>query len=794
MRKPAFFLLGVLSCYADEIAFQPRTPTTAPPSKQELEKSPQEGPSPWGYPLNVGLRYTSPKGIGYSSGYTTLEGFFAPSCPWKDRWVPFLDLRGHVFDSGKFAANAGVGFRYLTNKYAFGFNGYYDYRDTKRQHYNQAALGFEFLSNPWDFRINGYLPVGKKTSSRFGTGFYAFEGHHLLLKYKRDFALGGFDTEVGYHLDSIPEAPLYFAAGPYYLTGKGASTWGGQFRASCDLFTYVRLEGNVAYDHFFKWTGQGTIGIQIPFGKKCAKTNCTFPAQALAFQRVYRHEIIPVGKQKVKAFAINPATGDPWFFWFVNNLSGSSLGTFEAPFTTLAAAELASAPNQAIYVFPGDGTTTGLNSGITLKDSQLLLGASVDHPIPTTQGVVVVPPMASTLPHLTNAGNIITLANNNTISGFLLDTTVAAVVEIFGTGIRDVFIDRNTFVDTAGGSQGIWLVNNFSGRAVIDQNTFGNFGNALLLSASPLVERVDMTRNRFDGFVSGNGVFGDVSTRILTLNVSENHFSNFSGNAHVVLLNASTTIVDRLDAFHNTFSDFNVGTGIGLFNGSHIGSLNLSDNTLSNFSASSGIQVGTLSTVSILRASNNTCANFSVVSNLVLTDPGSVVNAMTVSSNYLSNFNNSFGAALSGSTSTVFFSKNIASRFTNGSNGIGIFGTAVIENVIVSQNSFSDFTVNSYGIDKAPAGSNVTSMQVLENTFAGGDTNGYAANIKVNAGTTCLQFIHNFANPVTVPVPYAFSQAGAGVFNRTLGSDNSTNTGDMGISGAVNAPGSCALP
>ncbi len=93
-------------------------------------------------PHRITVRHIEPQGIGYNQGYTTLEGFFSlynGSCD----WVPFLDVRAHIFNNGKPAINAGLGTRYLTNRRVWGINSYYDYRNTNRQHYNQVAMGLE---------------------------------------------------------------------------------------------------------------------------------------------------------------------------------------------------------------------------------------------------------------------------------------------------------------------------------------------------------------------------------------------------------------------------------------------------------------------------------------------------------------------------------------------------------------------------------------------------------------------------------------------------------------------------
>ncbi|NLG96041.1 MAG: tandem-95 repeat protein [Chloroflexi bacterium] len=64
--------------------------------------------------------------------------------------------------------------------------------------------------------------------------------------------------------------------------------------------------------------------------------------------------------------------------WYVDNTSGpGGLGRSTDPFNTLASAQEKSAAGDTIYVFYGDGSTTGQNAGITLKTSQRLIGAGV---------------------------------------------------------------------------------------------------------------------------------------------------------------------------------------------------------------------------------------------------------------------------------------------------------------------------------------------------------------------------------------------------------------------------------
>src|SRR4051812_48241979 len=81
----------------------------------------------------ITARHSQGAGVGYGRGYTTLEAFIAPPhC--SESWIPFIDLRGHLFNNRTFAANAGLGLRYINQKVAWGINSYYDYRQTKQFH------------------------------------------------------------------------------------------------------------------------------------------------------------------------------------------------------------------------------------------------------------------------------------------------------------------------------------------------------------------------------------------------------------------------------------------------------------------------------------------------------------------------------------------------------------------------------------------------------------------------------------------------------------------------------------
>ncbi len=345
-------------------------------------------------PFRISARHIENKGIGYNTGYTTLEAFLAAPT---DLWpvMPFVDLRGHIFNDGHWAANAGLGLRSLLKDRVYGAYAYYDYRDTKRKGYNQVSFGLETLGTFWDLRFNGYAVVGSRQSRTYDTQFSQFAGNNIFYTQKFQYALSGGNAEVGFYPLKMKDVTLYTGIGPYYLKGPvGDAVWGGQTRAKAMWKEYVGAELSYSYDHTFKNIVQGQVFLSLPLGPKGkvreSKGRSCMDNYLLCqrmIEPVAKNEIIPVTTKKNKKLAINPATGQPYTVYFVNNLSHSA-GTYESPFSTLAAAESAAQANDIIYVYPGDLTSTGLSSGVTLKNGQQLLGATINQALITTAGQI----------------------------------------------------------------------------------------------------------------------------------------------------------------------------------------------------------------------------------------------------------------------------------------------------------------------------------------------------------------------------------------------------------------------
>lgn len=559
-------------------------------------------------------------------------------------------------------------------------------------------------------------------------------------------------------------------------------------------------------------------------------------------RRVDRFEIIPVNKRRGKFQAINPATGKPWVFWFVDNTCHSA-GTYESPFNTLLAAQNESSSNQAIYVYPGDGTTNGMNQGIVLKNGQWLLGASIAQLLPTTSGTITIPSMASSSPNLTNttgSGNVVTVAKNNYISDLNITTAIDHSSGIYATsGSSNLVTYRDNFSTLPNiTTNGIYLLNP-SGKIIVNRCAFDGF-------------------SCIDGTSNGDGIFIELEgTNLNALIVKNSTFENITdpffstgGNGIQVYSNSSEEIV-MLSATGNTFNNFNSGSAIN--NLATIGTLNFIGNTCSNGDDARG--VGNFGIITTLNFINNNCSDF-VSSEAILSaarpvgpmNPG-LITTINMSDNTFANFNNSVGIGnFQGSTITMinstrntfdgftnesvgFLNENVGStistlnsthdvfvnfsisraflafdhcsitnlnvtadtfnNFSDSSVGIAIDGTSPIANTNIDQSSFENVN-NSIGISYILFSGNTTA-KITGNTFSGTGTlsSAWAAALTVaGVGTLCLDFTDNTATPASSPDPYRFLGI-SGTFNRTIGSDETTNVGAISTFG-VNPPGSCS--
>jgi len=768
----------------------------------------------------AGIRHIESGGIGYEDGYTTLEGFFSPD---PNLWavMPFLDARAHVSDNGKWAANAGIGLRTIWENRAYGINGYYDYRSTQRMHSNQFGLGLETLGTLFDFRINGYFPLGKKVSQSWDPAFGAFSGNQMLVSQKHQFAMTGVDAEFGFHLGKWKHFDFYTAAGPYYFRGDlGSNVWGGKARVAGMYKEFVGLELSNSYDTTFHNRLQGQISLSFSFGptakKACRPLNMAQP--------VIRQEIIVMDTQRKNTVAIDPATGLPFFFVFVDNTSSSN-GTYESPYHTFAQVEANSSPGDVIYVFPGDGTTRGMNSGITLKANQKFWGSGVSHGIQTAAGTISIPAQTSTSPTITNtdintSGDAVTLATNNAISGFTISSAMNDA--IFGANPQSLEVSSCTFTNTTT----FTIEASFSGNASVSvtNNQFLNNTNGISLTFNG-TSTVVCSGNTFEGQTSISEVPLGIAANnnVLTATIDRNVFhGNITGSIRC----AFTNVVDaNINVLNNAMT--NNGTGSQASLGSSFAvvpsgttnncSLAFTGNTFSgNTSNSAYLHTSGAFTTLAVTVSENTMSN-NGGSALVIATP---VNALTVLAidNTISGLgDNGIALIASGTTSTghITITNNTLTHIGNASNGIAVNQDFTTLNLTTSNNqingcegtgilSFAPTGINSLTLDisgnaisncqnlssNASSGIDIeeyTSLvgSVTNNTLTSNTSPAVAIGSVLTAPTACLTLSGNSSTD------YLLSNPMDGTFNLSPCNVDSVNTGMINTSGTINSVQSC---
>lgn len=285
-------------------------------------------------PYQIALRHTEGSGLGYSIGYTSMDFFVAkPNCD--GNLTSFLDVRGHLFNNGKYAANAGGGVRYFSESLdqIWGINAFYDYLQTKRRNYHQVSFGLEVSGNQWDVYINGYVPVGHRTRNiyEFSYNFKAAERDNdkkiaipgFLLKAKEQFVMSGVDTLIQFRFCLFDDLRLRVGLGPYLYWGTSEKTinvfpkthkraLGAQLRADLSYMNYISLETIISYDSYFNWNGQATIVLNIPldliFDLPHSRTQCQHVRNKM-YRPVTRNEIIVA--DSLTRRSTNPKVLDP---------------------------------------------------------------------------------------------------------------------------------------------------------------------------------------------------------------------------------------------------------------------------------------------------------------------------------------------------------------------------------------------------------------------------------------------------------------------------------------------------
>ncbi len=147
--------------------------------------------------------------------------------------------------------------------------------------------------------------------------------------------------------------------------------------------------------------------------------------------------------------------------WFVDNTApAGGDGSMPAPFDNLAAAEVASAPGDTIFVYLGDDTDQNLDQGIVLKEDQELIGQGVD--LVRSQQILV--PSLSP-PRISNVSHAVILAQGSVVAGLKISSVSGSGLANQTTSLNGAVIHDVSITQT--GEAGIRLTS-FAGLTLDD--------------------------------------------------------------------------------------------------------------------------------------------------------------------------------------------------------------------------------------------------------------------------------------------------------------------------------------
>ena len=694
-----------------------------PPGGPGYGPQPGYGPpaGPSGYvPLDpFGVRFSFRSDIGdgpgWAQGFQSLNGF-VPITFEPDRSLLFLNGRAIATNNGNFAANAGAGLRFYSPEIdrVFGGSFWYDYDDSNFTNYDQWGISLESLGKYVDMRLNAYIPSNdnQSTISTSRNGNISFVGNNIGIGTNRvvENALRGGDFEIGGALP-LPFLGDYgirsYVGGYYFQAPTVESTVGFKYRSEILVTQDIQLVIGASSDKLFGQNIYGAVNYYFPDGRP-KRILSRQPVRERLYTNVERNNRLNVYRRELSETlrAINPDTGVAYIVNHVDNVNpaGTGDGSIKNPFGSLSDGSSGNADivfvhhNQTV-----DGTVNGVpilagyDTGISLFDNQRLLGQGTDHLFTDLNyGVLTLPGNdGGPRPVITNpTGDVVALANNNEVSGFQIGATSPNGPSgngIYGTGITDFDINRNTFLNA--GLAGISI--NGNGTGLVTDNIFSNSGlaNIDISNSTGTVLALDVLNNNAQTGLAGLILRGDGAGSDIDANVTNNTFNNnadngielSSSNGSVTTVTASNNVANNNGAngiqatadngtlnlgLTDSTASLNGGNGLNLasFNGGNL-NVDASDNALGS-NLLNGLNANAdAGTIDFVNFSNTTMNTNTLLGAVLNADNGGIINGTFASNSLQSNLAGGLSSTLdNGSQLNMAFS---ASQF-NGNTGFGI--------------------------------------------------------------------------------------------------------------------------
>lgn len=523
----------------------------------------------------INIQHLSGPGVGYTNGYTNL-GAFIPYWVDEDTMIAPNGRMWFTNNSTVGGSVGGVFRRYLPDSdRIFGFNAFFDFDETsdvRSYDYTQFGFGFESLGNFLDFRSNVYLPTSTESNfiqalSLGSTPTFTGNGINFIGVGEFQEAVRGADVEVGVPVtESTPWLRAY--AGLYGYSATGADPIGVRARLEAVVSNDLTVGVNVTEDNRFGTNVNAVVDFRFSgfqptryFPQLTTRDRMTTAVQRngrIATANYADNVLVP---------AINPGTGLPYFVvWVDNSNLAPGDGSFENPYRDFQPSQPYPGAD-LILVRRGISDIFPLNGPVQLFDNQRLLGEGRSHQIVASaqfeqihgEGTYFLPGFFDNglYPTITAPGDIITIANNNEVSGFNL-------INAGGSAITNIpFFGSNNFnincVDMTGNQRGIFLQNTSGIGIVSGSNALDNFdGGIAIVNNGPLNLLIqDVTSN---SSVLGNQAVGiELTASNSPLQVTMNNVSTIA-NGVGTRINALNS--DVVAIFNTVNTTGNVSDGL----------------------------------------------------------------------------------------------------------------------------------------------------------------------------------------------------------------------------------------
>ena len=252
--------------------------------------------------------------------------------------------------------------------------------------------------------------------------------------------------------------------------------------------------------------------------------------------------------------------------YFVNNSGGNGNGSLATPFNNIDSAVAASNENDVIFLFRGDGTSTGMSSAVTLKSGQSLIGEATGL---ASDGTIVA---AGQRPNTTLQ---LTLADSNKISGLAFSLAGTGDI-IFGSGFSGLTAQNNFFNTEA--SRAVNL-ENASGTVSLTENRF-----IALAGAADGVKISQSDSNLTPTFTISSNRFQASNTPVVTRVANPTTAGDLGIDLQLIAGTTTATISQNVMEQLNTGSQWQTFLNLQA-QGSAQANLRLTDNTLSAISS-----------------------------------------------------------------------------------------------------------------------------------------------------------------------------------------------------------------